>query len=209
MKKLGFLLLLWVCSQSLLGQDKSMTEAQRAQLMVQVNEVAETTSTIHTNFTQWKHLDFLTNDIETKGKMIFQAPDKVRWEYNNPYSYVVIFEGDQLHIDDGGKKSTIDMGSSALFQQMNELIVNSVKGNLFSAGDFDRSFYVNEQWNKVVFVPKDEKMKQYIAAFELLFHKETGMVHQVKLIEPTNDYTRIVFSDRTLNRPVDASAFHH
>ena len=193
----------------LMAQERPMSSAQQEELIAQVKALAETTTSIHTKFTQYKHLDFLSNDIETKGKMIFQSPDKVRWEYTDPYSYVVIFQGDRLHIDDAGKKSTIDMGSSELFQQMNQLIVNSVKGNLFSAGDFNRTFFVTPEWNKVVFVPKDPKMNRYIAAFELLFQKKTGMVHEVKLIEPTQDYTRIIFSERTLNTPVDAAAFRH
>ena len=60
---------------------------------------------LESDFVQYKHLDFLENDIETSGKLAYKAPGLVKWEYTHPYQYSVIFKKDELLINDGGTKS--------------------------------------------------------------------------------------------------------
>ena len=168
---------------------------------------AKTTQTIKTDFVQYKHLDFLAEDVKTSGKMIFKAPNLVKWEYTNPYQYSVVFKEDELLINDGGTKSKVDIGNSKLFKKLNQLIVNSVKGNMFNDTDFTVSFYKSSKYNKAVFVSKDEKIANYIASFELLFNKDDAQVHEVKMVEPSQDYTRIIFNNRILNSAINDSVF--
>ena len=172
-----------------------------------VNTTSKTTQTIQSDFVQYKHLDFLSNDIVTHGKMVFKAPNKVKWEYTKPFLYSIVFLEDKLLINDGGAKSDVDMGNSALFQKLNQLIVNSVKGNLFQDSDFDMEYFKGGDYYKVVFVPKDEKIKGYIASFILNFDKDRAAVQEVRMVEPSNDYTRIVFSNRVINKVVDDALF--
>ena len=101
----------------------------------------------------------------------------------------------------------MDLGNSALFKKINQLIVNSVKGNLFQDSDFTMSYFKSSKYYKVIFIPKDEKIKSYIASFILFFDKQQADVMEVKMVEPTNDYTRIVFSDRLINKPLDNEVF--
>jgi outer membrane lipoprotein carrier protein len=191
----------------LLAQESKMDYTEITLLKTKINETSKTTTTIQSNFTQYKHMDFLSNDITTQGKMAFKAPNLVKWEYTEPFEYSIIFKEDQLTINDSGTKSNMDMGSSALFKKLNQLIVNSVKGNLFQDSDFHMDYFKSPDYFKVVFIPKDEKIKSYIASFILLFDKEQADVMEVKMVEPSNDYTRIVFSDRQINKPLDNEVF--
>ena len=184
-----------------------MNASEIASFKEKVIATAQTTKTIKTDFTQYKHLDFLSEDVKTSGKMLFKAPNLVKWEYTNPYQYSVIFKEEQLLINDGGTKSTVDIGNSKLFQKLNQLIVSSVKGNMFSDADFRVSFFKSPKYNKAVFVPKDKKIAGYIASFELLFNKDDAQVFEVKMVEPSQDFTRIIFSNRILNSNVNDSAF--
>lgn len=174
-----------------------------------VTSESQNTKTIKADFIQYKHLDFLSEDVKTSGKMFFQTPNRVRWEYTSPYQYSVIFKEDELLINDGGKKSSVDMGSSKLFKKLNELIVNSVKGDMFNNADFEVEFFETENHHKAVFIPKDKKIKEFIASFELLFSKDKAEVVEVKMIEPSRDYTRIEFKNRILNQPIDVSVFRN
>ena len=119
----------------------------------------------------------------------------------------IIFLEDKLLINDGGTKSNIDMGNSALFQKLNQLIVNSVKGNLFQDSDFDMEYFKARDYYKVVFTPKDEKIKNYIATFILIFDKDQATVHEVRMVEPSDDFTRIVFTNRKINQTVNDAVF--
>lgn len=191
------------------AQETAMNASEIAAFKEKVIASAKATQTIKTDFVQYKHLDFLANDVKTSGNMVFKAPNLVKWEYTHPYQYSVIFKQDQLLINDGGTKSKVDIGNSKLFKKLNQLIVNSVKGNMFNDADFTVSFFKSSKYNKAVFIPKDMKIADYIASFQLLFNKDDAQVFEVKMVEPSQDFTRIVFSNRKLNTPIDGSVFNN
>lgn len=189
------------------GQDSEMNAEEIKIFKEQISTTSKATITITSDFTQYKHLDFLENDIETTGKLVFKAPGLVKWEYVKPYAYSVIFKKDVLLINDGGTKSNVDIGNSKRFKKLNQLIIKSVKGNMFDDDDFIISYLKNGSANKAIFKPKDKKIANYIASFELLFNKTDGTVLEVKMIEPSKDFTRIVFSNRVLNSTINDAVF--
>lgn len=207
MRKILFLIVLFGHVSLLIAQDSKMDNTAIARLKSMINETSKATSTIQSDFTQYKHLDFLSNDIITQGKMAFKAPNMVKWEYTKPFEYSVIFKDDKLLINDSGTKSNVDLGNSAMFKKLNELIINSVKGNLFQDSDFNMDYYNGPTYYKVIFIPKDEKIKSYIASFILFFDKENANVMEVKMVEPSKDFTRIVFTDRQINKPLGNEVF--
>ncbi len=194
-------------SAFLQAQEVKMNATEISNFKEMVSDISKKTTSIKTDFVQYKHLDFLENDIETSGKMVFKSPANVKWEYTKPYKYSVIFKETELLINDGGTKSNVDIGSSKLFKKLNELIVNSVKGNMFDDADFQVSYLKTPKFYKVIFTPKDKKIAEYIASFVLHFNLNDAQVMEVKMIEPSQDFTRIVFSNRVLNIKVDDSVF--
>ena len=189
------------------AQEVKMDAAEIKAFKSLVEKTSQATMTIKSDFVQYKHLDFLDNDIKTSGQLTFKAPSLVKWEYTDPYKYSVIFKEEKLLINDGGTKSNVDIGSSKMFKKLNEFIVNSVKGNMFYTEDFEIYYLKTATSNKVIFTPKDKKLAEYIASFELLFNKEDASVEEVKMIEPSTDFTRIVFTNRVLNSPIQDAVF--
>ncbi|RSK42129.1 outer membrane lipoprotein carrier protein LolA [Mangrovimonas spongiae] len=184
-----------------------MTTSEAQNLKTLVKSQAKTTKTIVSDFTQYKHLDFLSNDIITKGMLHFKAPNLVKWAYNKPFQYTVIFKNESLFINDEGNKSQIDIGSSQMFKQLNKLIIKSVKGDMFDDNEFDISYFKNDGKSNVHFSPKNPEFSEYITSFQITFNKK-GDVEDVKMVEPSGDYTKIVFSNRTLNTPLNDAVFN-
>lgn len=189
------------------AQEVIMSTSEISSLQEKVKELSNQTATISSSFIQLKHMEFLTNDIKTSGNMYFKSPNWVKWEYTEPYSYSIIFKENELLINDGGTKSNIKMGSSKLFKMLNELIVNSVTGDMFEDDSFNISYFKTENFNNVVFQTKDEKLAKMISVFELFFNAESGEVVEVKMIEPSLDYTRIIFSNRVNNGNLEDEIF--
>lgn len=185
-----------------------MSAVKAKELKVKVKSLSETSKTITSDFIQYKHLDFLDNDIETSGKLSFKAPGLVKWEYVKPFTYAVIFKDEKLYINDNGSKSNVDVGSNKMFKQLNNLIIASVKGDLFSDDDFDIAYFTDEKNSLVHFNPKEEKMAKFIKSFHITFNAK-GDVIQVKMIEPSDDYTKIVFSNKEVNKMLPDAVFAH
>ncbi|WP_298474474.1 outer membrane lipoprotein carrier protein LolA [uncultured Maribacter sp.] len=183
--------------------------AQEAEILKnKVKARADETQSISSDFTQYKHLDFLSNDIESKGKLAFKSPNTVKWEYVKPFAYSVLFKGETLYINNEGDKSNVDIGSNKLFKELNTLIASSIKGDMFTTEHFAITYFKKGKDNEVHFAPKDPKLSEFIKAFHITFNS-MGDVMEVKMIEPSNDYTQIVFSNRELNKAIPDAVFAH
>ena len=203
MNRLLYLLFL-VCTTSFAQTQMNNTEA--TELQSKVKSLAETTKTITADFVQYKHLDFLSDDIVSTGKLSFKSPDLVKWAYVKPFEYSVLFKDDMLYINNEGKKNEVDIGSNKMFKQLNKLISSSVTGDMFNTEEFNISYFNKGSDTEVHFSPKDKKFAKYIKEFHILFNADAE-VSEVKMIEPSNDYTHIVFSNRLTNQNLSDAVF--
>lgn len=190
------------------GQEVELSGSEATKFRTMVEEGTKDLKSIKTDFVQKKHMEFLTNDIESKGKMYLNAEGMLRWQYSEPNKYSIIFKNNKIFIDDNGKKSTVD-GDQKMFQKISKLISGSVRGNLFDDDEFDIRYYKKDNTIFVKLTPKNKEMTKYISKVILTFQKNDSTVSQVKLIEPSGDYTLIMFKDKQLNVPIDAKVFSH
>ena len=200
--------LILFCNFSSFAQEQKMTETEIVSFKKTVKEVATKIKSLTTDFVQYKHLDFLSKDIETSGKMAFKEPNMLQWQYKKPYNYTVVFKNGKIFINDEGKKSAMDVSSSKIFGKINKLIVGSVSGDMFDDKEFVISYFKNKTNNITKFIPKDAALKKYIKQIELTFDKDDATVIQVKLLESSEDYTRIVLKNKIINAKIDNSIFN-
>jgi len=191
------------------AQEQKMADSEISAFKNAVNATAKNTKTLTTDFTQSKHMDFLSKDIETSGKMNFKAPNMLQWQYVKPYQYSIIFKNNKIFINDAGKKNNIDKGNSKMFDKLNKLIVGSVNGNMFDENEFTISYFKTKDFNITKLLPKDAALKKYVKQMELYFDKTGNTVSQVKMIEPSNDYTKIIFKNKVINAKIDDSVFNN
>lgn len=191
----------------LLAQEQSMLESEITVFKEAVLAVSREIKTLSADFVQYKHMDFLSKDIETSGKMIFKEPTLLQWQYKKPYSYTIVFKNGKILINDEGKKSSVDVGNSKLFGKINTLIVGSVSGNMFDDREFVMTYFKTKEHYIVRFIPKDITIKKYMKQIELTFDKTDNTVIQVKLLESSQDYTRIVLKNKVINAKIEDAAF--
>jgi outer membrane lipoprotein-sorting protein len=206
-RKYTIILVLCLTNFIVFAQEQKMTDGEIIAFKQTVNAVAQKTQTLTTDFVQYKHMDFLSKDIETSGKMFFKEPNLLKWQYKKPYNYSIIFKNGKILIDDQGKKSAVDIGNSKIFGKINKLIIGSVSGSMFDDKEFDISFYKTKTNGTTRLLPKDAALKKYIKQIELTFDIQDATVVQIKLIESSDDYTRIVLKNKTLNAKIDDSQF--
>ena len=192
---------------SVIHAQKAMTAQEITAFKKSVKSVASKTKTISSDFVQYKHMEFLSDDIKTSGVMQFKDPNLVKWSYTLPFQYSIIFKEGKLLINDEGKKSDVNIGSNQLFKKLNVLIVKSISGDMFDDAEFTMNFTkINDKY-LVTFDSKDTELKKYIKQFVLHFDKQNYAVIEVVMVEPTEDYTRIVFKNRKENETIKDEIF--
>ncbi len=205
--KIKFLFLITCFSFfSIVAQEQKMTTSEVKQFKGTISTATQNIKSIVTDFTQFKHMEFLSNDIETSGKMYFKAPNMLNWQYTKPYSYSIVFKNNKVYINDQGKKSSFD-ANNKMFEKINKLIVGSVSGDMFDETEFTIEYFKEKDTKIVKLTPKTTTLKKYIKQVHLYFLKNEATVSKVKLIENSNDYTLIVFKNKQINAKVTDSMF--
>ena len=202
MKKLLILFSLCGCY---LAQAQPLTPAQVQTFKAQVQAKNQSIQTMQTDFLQRKHSDFMTKDIESFGKMAFAKPSQLNWQYTKPYQYRIIFLKDNITVNDAGKVSQIK-ADNKVFKKINHLIISSVTGDMFDEKEFTISLLQSGKHTLVKLLPKDKTLLKYIREINLYFDAQY-LVDRVKLIEPTADYTEIIFTNKKLNTSIDEANF--
>lgn len=207
MKRQLILLMIFLSSGVMAQNDSYSKVDDIVWLEQQLNSKSNLIHTISSDFVQEKHLDFLDDIITSKGRFWFKKENQLRWEYINPYNYIIALNNGRFIIKDGQNTSEYDIKSNKAFQEINDLIINSVKGTLLQQDKFTITAYKNASFYLVKLIPKDQMMREILSEIELYFDIEDMNIAKVKMIETQQDYTIISFVNRKLNAEIPASIF--
>lgn len=190
------------------AQSTPMSASEVSTFKKQVADQASRLQSLESDFIQLKHLDFVEQAIKSVGKLSFKSPQRIRWEYTSPFQYYVIFDDNRMFINDGGNTKDVNLASNALLRDMNNMLAGTVQGDaIFDDKRFDITYYrVNSQY-QTVFVPKERALSKYIQQIEMTFDPSSYLVTNIKIVEPSMDYTEITFSNQKRNTPIADEKF--
>lgn len=185
-----------------------MNSAEIKKLKENINSATSNLTSLQSDFTQTKHLDFMENDVKSSGKLYFKSKSKIRWEYTSPFHYYVIFNNEKMFVNDNGKKKETELSSSKLLKDLNKIMLGTVNGS----GVLDETKFKilysktgNDYLAKMV--PTDKTYKKYIKQIDLTFDGKSFLLKKIKTTEPTLDYTLIEFTNQKKNSAVDDAKF--
>ncbi len=209
MKKVNLLILLLMLAVILAAQqpESFLPVTDTAALKAAIQRMSDETQTIQSDFTQEKHLTMLEEVLVSEGRFLFRKPNDVRWEYLSPIDYtIVIFKG-KFTIRDGEKVKEFDIGSNAMFQQINKMIVTAIRGDFVDNPDFESAFFVNEKQYLVMLKSLNNQVAKMLSGIEIFFNMDSFAVERVRFVEPGEDYTNIVFKNRRVNADIPDNQF--
>ncbi|WP_257668356.1 LolA family protein [Parapedobacter tibetensis] len=190
------------------GQSKTLSTAEVVTLKEKVAANTQTLQSLVSDFTQTKHLDYMEHDIKSTGKLYFRSPSKIRWEYTDPTTYVVVFDKQKMHLYDGNAKKDIDLTTNRRLKGLNDILIGTVQGgNIFDESRFNISYHRDGTGYSAILIPKDKAIAKYIKQVELAFDTSTYLVKRVKITDPTLDYTLIKFENQRRNTAVSDDKF--
>lgn len=163
--------------------------------------------TITSNFVQEKYLEYLSSTIISKGKFWYKKDNLLRWEYTEPFKFLVIKNGDKVTIKDENNTSIYNKKPNKAFQMLNDILAGSVNGTLITDKRFSFNVLENSDQYLVELSPTEEETKMILEKFQLYFFKNNVDVYKIKLIESNNNSTTIIFKDKKVNLPIDNKIF--
>ena len=186
-----------------------LTEIKNPEAFKQMfSEATRKTQTIEANFIQEKNLSVLSEKIITKGRFLFKKEKKLRWEYTEPFHYLIILNNGTMFIQDEEKKSRIDIRNNKMFAEINSIIMGCVRGNLFNdEKKFLPSFFENSRSFMVKLKPLASNLKEYLSEIRIFFDKNDLTVTRLEMHEPSGDYTNIDFSGEKINANIPDEKF--
>ena len=208
-KKAIFILLLALLSTSVWAQnEKPLTEAESQKVISTLTQAASSMQTLQCRFVQEKTSSMLAETSVAKGTMLYAAPDRMRWEYTEPYAFALVVNGEQIIKVTDGKAETLDGKSSRMYQGMVSLIMGSASGKkLFDASVFDVALYDDNEFWRAEMTPKRRDMKRMFSQLVFRFDKKTNGISRVEFKDAGGDVTSIRFKDIRLNEVIGEDKF--
>lgn len=174
-----------------------------------LHSIAAKTTSLQSDFVQIKHLDVLSEDIESNGKLVYKANNKLRWEYTTPLEYLIILKDGKVSIKDEGKVSSYDLSGNKTFQKINEMMIGSIQGDLLvNEADYTYEFKESSNSYLVVMYPKQKKVQEFMKSINIYFSKKDYSVEQVKMLEQSGDYTLMKFKNKKTNASISDKTFN-
>lgn len=202
------LLLLCACfSLQIQAQTGFKPVTDMAPLKQQFAKAAQNTQSIQCDFVQEKNLSMLSDKITSKGKFWFKKDNKVRMEYQQPSYYLLVINGTQIKIKDAQKENKVNGKSNKLFEQINKITVDCVRGTVLDNADFSTKASENAQYYKLDMVPTNKAMKDYFSKIVLLVDKVDYSVSKITMEEQSGDDTTINFLHKQLNANIPDALF--
>jgi outer membrane lipoprotein-sorting protein len=162
-----------------------------------------------TEFLQEKHLEIFTEVVKAKGRCIFQSPDRVRFEFTEPFKSVLIVKDGKVTKYEflEGKWQKLEPGQQQVILMVLGHITSWIRGRFAEKKDIYEIAVEKADNTRIILSPKNEKFREHIRSIELLLTKEEKGLKQIIIREPGGDYTQITFINEKQNIDIPAAVF--
>jgi len=164
--------------------------------------------TLQSDFVQTKHLSLLADKISSRGKFYYRKEDKVRIEYTTPFQYLLVMNGGQVMVRDEQKTSRINARNSKMMQSVNRIMLDCMRGSVFSNPDFKVSAYESGTGYLLSMAPASSGMKKMFSQIDVYLSKTSLDVDRLTMTEQGGDYTDMDFTHSQHNLALNDAIFN-
>jgi outer membrane lipoprotein-sorting protein len=127
--------------------------------------------------------------------------------YEDPFQYLLVVNNNDVWIRDGQSDSHISANSNKLFQQLNKLIVDCVKGTALSSPDFSNRVFENADDYLVELIPASKTLRAIFKNINIVLDKKDFSVSEIQMFELSGDSTVIRFFAKEFNVNIPDALF--
>ncbi len=210
MKKTKYLLMLVIalCTLSVRSQVITTPMKDVPGFKQKLSAMTEGLKSIESDFVQEKKLAMLSSNLVSKGHFWFQRENNIRWEYKQPYQYLIIISQDKIFIKEAKDQKQYDIQSNKMFQEMNRFISGCIRGDILKNDkEYKIGYFEDDTYYFVTLVPVSEKMRQMLNQVQIWFDRDDLTVARIRMVEQGGDYTRIDFNAKKTNVEIPMEKF--
>jgi len=164
-------------------------------------------TSIKCDFTQEKTLGMLSEKIISRGKFWFRKENQVRMEYLQPFQYLLILSDNNVYIKDGERENKISAKSNQLFSQVNQVIIDCVRGSALDNPDFTVRIFEASQSYLIELSPANKSLKELFKNINIVVDKKNYTATRIEMYEQSGDNTVITFTNKELNTSIPDATF--
>lgn len=190
------------------SQDRSQTPSQ-AEIIEAIDRSASMLRSLQCDFEQTKELSLLQDSMVSRGVMYYlQEGGKLHWEYQTPYCYTFILNGNRVMIRSGERTDVIETSENRMFREIARIMMNSLTGKCLSDTlDFEVQISMDTGLWIAELTPRRREMGQFFSRVILHFNPDRHLVSRVEMIEKNGDRTVIDLKNMKTNVNIDESVF--
>lgn len=191
-------------------RDPSVAAEDRLEALVkQVQQANKQISSMEARFTQTKHSEMLLEPSQAHGVFSYEAPDQVRWEYEDPDPISLVIDGEVMTTwyRDLGKAERAQVGRQS--QQVLKYL-----GASTSIDTLQEYFTVymsvpNDQKApfKLELLPRFSRISKYVKKITIWVDPELYLVSRLHYLDTDGDETEYNFENFVLNGDIPDDRF--
>jgi outer membrane lipoprotein-sorting protein len=189
-------------------QDPSFKPMKDTQAFAErFNQTTKTLTSTRSDFVQEKHLSFMEDNIVSRGTFRYKKDNKVRLEYTTPFQYLMVLNDGKMYIKDGSKVNKFDTRSNQLFRQINDMLINTLNGNVLGSKEYAITYYENASAYRMELKPIEKTVQEFMQKIDIYIDKQKLYVSKVEITEKSGDYTLMSFLNVQQNAAVKDEEF--
>jgi outer membrane lipoprotein-sorting protein len=171
-----------------------------------IRAAADDIQSVQAVFTQEKHLEILAEPLVSRGRLLFAAPDKLRWEYEAPLPSVLLMDGDRVQrfVKTGGAWTEDASAALPAMSFVMQEISRWMNGRFDANPDFEARL---EPGGRIVLSPRKEALAAVIEKITLQLAETPGVIDTVTVYEDDRNFTRLAFDNVRVNPTIEPALF--
>jgi len=185
---------------------------ERSSALAAIEKNLVPVKTMAAGFVQEKHLSIFERVLTSKGKIYFQAPDRLRWETAEPVvsGFSISGKKGKRWHELAGTKDSFNVDREPAMKAMADQLLACATGDMDRLSrDYILTAVSDEETPGAVIrlEPRSAAMKGYLKHMDMHLAADQSRVASVEVFEADGDFTRISFVDPVLNQPLPEGLF--
>lgn len=195
-------LLLAVCAMPSVAAD----DPEVRQILHALEGKMQQIETMQARFTQTKKLSLFKHEMQLRGSVAMQKPDRFAWRTEAPLRYSIVFEKDKIYQwnEDAGQIEILSFSDAPVLRVVIEQMRTWFSGAYLALLDQYEIRIVSREPLTLAFAPQEKAMAYgMIQTVTIQFQPDQSYIESIRIEEKNGDRSVLNFTGTVLNEKID------